>query len=124
MENDRRGIEHELNELRNEIATILNLPVLSPEFVIWLGKLFVLVESTFGVNSDEMRELRAISPELSSEFYDSMADRLDSLGLDDKLKRQILTKLYTDIPQTIFSRRLHDYDDLIAAIIQGIRSER
>lgn len=124
MLNDRRSIEHELNELRNEIATLLNLPVLSPEFTIWLGKLVALVETAFGINSEEMRELRAISPELPSEFYDSVTDRLGSLGLGDEWTRQILTKLYKDIPQTIFRRRLHDYDGLIAALIHGIRSER
>ena len=124
MVNDHRSLEHELNELRKEIATLSNLSMLSPEFAVWQGKLFALVKACFGINSDEMRELRAISPELPSEFYDSVTERLGSLGLDDKLTNQILAKLYKDIPQTVFRRRLHDYDDLISAIIHGLQAER
>ena len=101
-----------------------NLPALSLEFTTWLGKLFTLVEASFGINSDEMRDLQAISPELPSEFYDSVAGRLAAMGLSEKWKSQLLTKLNKDGPETIFMRRLYDYDDLIAAMIHGLRTER
>jgi hypothetical protein len=71
-----------------------------------------------------MRRLRAIPQELPSEFYDSVADRLDAVGLSEKLKSQLLTKLNKDIPETFFRRRLYDYDDLITAMIHGLRTER
>jgi hypothetical protein len=118
---DRRGVEDQLNQLRPEIATLLNLPVLSPEFTAWLDKLFVVVKAGFGVNSDEMRQLRAISPELPSEFYDSVAERLGSLVSDEDRRNQLLAKLHNDVPQTIFRRRLHEYDDLIGAMIHGLQ---
>ncbi len=120
--NDRRGIGDQLGELRKEIPTLMNLPVLSPEFTVWLVKLFALVKAGFGANSNEMRQLRAISPELPSEFYDSVTKRLRSLGLDDELKSQLLKKLYNDVPQTVFESRLHEYDDLIGAMIHGLRT--
>jgi hypothetical protein len=119
---DHSGIEGNLNQLRAEIATLRNLPALSPEFASWLRKLFALVKVGFGRNSDEMGQLCAISPELPSEFYDSVADRLDALGLDEKSKNQLLSRLNNDVPEAIFERRLHDYDDLIAAMIHGLRS--
>jgi hypothetical protein len=122
--NDRCSIELELSALRSEIAAFANLPVLSPQFATWLGKLFSLVEAGFGADSDEMRDLRAISPELPSEFYDSVTDRLGSLGLDEKWTSQLLAKLYNDVPEGVFRRRLYDYDDLIAALILGLRSSR
>jgi hypothetical protein len=100
------------------------LPALSREFTTWLSKLFALVEAGFGINSDEMRQLRAISPELPSEFYDSVADRLGAVGLSEKWKSHLLTKLNKDVPETIFMRRLYDYEDLIAAMIHGLRTER
>lgn len=119
--NDRNTIELELNELRGEITTLANLPVLSPRFVSWLGKLFALVETGFGADSNEMRELRAIAPELPSEFYDSVAERLRSLRLGENSTRQLLAKLHQDIPKAVFSRRLRDYDEFIKALILGLR---
>jgi len=62
--NDRRGIEPELNALRDPIAALAKVPVLSPQFTTWLGKLFSLVEANFGTDSDEIRNLRTISPVL------------------------------------------------------------
>jgi hypothetical protein len=97
---------------------------LSLEFTTWLGKLFALVEASFSINSDEMRQLRSISPELPSEFYDSVADRLGVMGLSEKWKSHLLTKLNKDAPETFFRRRLDDYDDLIAAMIRGLRTDR
>jgi hypothetical protein len=85
LASDHSSVEYKLNQLRAEIATLRNLPVLSLEFTIWLSKLFALVEAGFGINSDEMRQLRAISPELPSD-YDSVADRLDAVGLSEKWK--------------------------------------
>ena len=101
MASDHSSIEYKLDQLRAEIAALRNLPALSPEFTIWLSKLFALVEVGFGINSDELRDLRAISPELPSEFYDGVADRLDAVGLSEKLKSQLLTKLNKDVPETI-----------------------
>jgi hypothetical protein len=124
LASDHSSIEYKLDQLRAEIAALRNLPALSPEFTIWLSKLFALVEVGFGINSDELRDLRAISPELPSEFYDSVADRLDAVGLSEKLKSQLLTKLNKDVPETIFMRRLYDYDDFIAAMIHGLRTQR
>jgi len=124
LASDHSSIEYKLNQLRAEIATLRNLPALSLEFTTWLGKLFALVEADFGINSDEMRELRAISPELPSEFYDSVADRLGAVGLSEKLHGQLLTKLNKDVPETFFRRRLDDYDDFIAAMIHGLRTDR
>jgi hypothetical protein len=124
LASDHSSIEYKLDQLRAEIAALRNLPALSPEFTIWLSKLFALVEVGFGINSDQLRDLRAISPELPSEFYDSVADRLDAVGLSEKLKSQLLTKLNKDVPETIFMRRLYDYDDFITAMIHGLRTER
>jgi len=98
--------------------------VLSPEFVSWLGKLFSLVQLGFGANSNEMHELRAIAPELPSEFYDSVAGRLISLGLSEDMISQLVTKLHQDIPNAVFKRRLQDYDEFIGALIVGLRSQR
>lgn len=97
---------------------------MSLEFAIWLSKLFALGEAGFGINSDELCDLRAISPELPSEFYDSIADRLDEVGLSEKMKNQLLTKLNKDGPETIFMRRLYEYDGLIATMIHELRAER
>jgi hypothetical protein len=124
LASDHSSIEYKLNQLRAEVATLRNLPALSREFTTWLSKLFALVEAGFGINSVEMRQLRAISPELPSEFYDSVADRLGAVGLSEKWKSHLLTKLNKDIPETIFMRRLYDYEDLIAAMIHGLRTER
>ena len=124
MASGHSSIEYKLNQLRAEIAALRNFPALSLEFTTWLSKLFALVEAGFGINSDEMRNLRAISPELPSEFYDSVADRLGAMGLSEELHSQLLTKLNKDVPETIFVRRLYDYDDLIAAMIHGLRTER
>jgi len=96
LASDHSSIEYKLDQLRAEIAALRNLPALSPEFTIWLSKLFALVEVGFGINSDELRDLRAISPEISpelpSEFYDNVSGRLSALGLSEKLKSQLLTK--------------------------------
>jgi hypothetical protein len=124
LASDHSSIEYKLDQLRAEIATLRNLPALSLEFTTWLSKLFALVEVGFGINSDEMRQLRAISPELPSEFYDSVADRLGAMGLSEKWKSHLLTKLNKDGPETIFTRRLYEYDNLIAAMIHGLRTER
>lgn len=122
--NDRSDIERQLDELRQEIAQLRDLPVLSAEFTVWLGKLAASVAAFFGTNSQEMRDLRAISPEFPSEFYDSVSDRLGLLQLDDAMKNQLLSKLYLDVPKAIFRRRLHEYDDLIGAVIHGLRKRR
>jgi hypothetical protein len=122
--NDHVAIERRLSELQSEIVALTKLGMLSPQFVVWLGKLFSLVQLGFGANSNEMLELRAIAPELPSEFYDSVAGRLISLGLDEGMTRQLLAKLHQDIPEAFFKRRLHDYDEFIAALIMGLRSQR
>jgi hypothetical protein len=124
LASDHSSIEYKLNQLGAEIVVLRNLPALSLEFTTWLGKLFTLVEASFGINSDEMRDLQAISPELPSEFYDSVAGRLGAMRLSEELKSQLLTKLNKDGPETIFTRRLYEYDDLIAAIIHGLRTQR
>ena len=124
MVSDHSSIEYKLNQLRAEIVTLRNLPALSLEFTTWLGKLFTLVEASFGINSDEMRDLQTISPELPSEFYDSVAGRLGAVGLSEKLHNQLVTKLNKDVPETFFRRQLHEYDDLITAMIHGLRTER
>jgi hypothetical protein len=124
LASDHSSIEYELNQLCAEIATLRNLPVLSLEFTTWVSKLFALVEAGSGINSDEMRQLRAISRELPSEFYDSVAYRLNAVGLSEEWISHLLTKLNKDGAETIFMRRLHDYDDLIAAVIKGLRTER
>jgi hypothetical protein len=124
LASDHSRIEYKLDQLRAEIAALRNLPALSLEFTTWLSKLFALVEAGFGSNSDELRQLRAISPELPSEFYDSVADRLSAVGLSEKWKSHLLTKLNKDGPETIFMRRLYEYDDLVAAMIHGLRTER
>jgi hypothetical protein len=121
---DRSSVEYKLNQLRAEISTLRNLPALSLEFTNWLSRSFALVEAGFGIDSDELRDLRAISPELPSEFYDSVAGRLGEMGLSEKLKSQLLAKLNKDGHETIFTRRLYEYDDLIAAMIYGLRTER
>jgi hypothetical protein len=124
LASDHSSIEYKLDQLRAEIGTLRKLPALSLEFATWLSKLFALVEAGFGINSDEMRQLRAISPELPSEFYDSVAGRLGAVGLSEKLHSQLLTKLNKDAPETFFRRRLDDYDDFIAAMIHGLRTDR
>ncbi len=124
MASDLSSIEYKLNQLRAEVATLRNFPALSLEFTTWLGKLFTLVEASFGINSDELRDLRAIFPELPSDFYDSVADRLSAVGLSEKEKNYLLTILNKDVPEAIFMRRLYDYDDLIAAMIHKLRTER
>ncbi|MGB6174893.1 MAG: hypothetical protein WBF43_00800 [Methylocella sp.] len=122
MASDHSSIEYKLNRLHAEIATLRNLPAMSLEFTTWLSKLFALVEAGFGINSDEMHRLRAISPELPNEFYDSVADRLGAMGLSEKWKSHLLTKLNKDVPETNLMCRLHDYDDLIAAMIRGLQT--
>jgi hypothetical protein len=92
LANNNSSIEYKLSQLRAEIATLRNLPALSLELTNWLSKLFTLVEVSYGINSDELRDLRAISPELPSEFYDSVSGRLSAFGLSEKLKSQLLTK--------------------------------
>ena len=71
-----------------------------------------------------MRQLRAISPELPNEFYDSVADRLHAVRLSEKWKSHLLAKLNKDVPERIFVRRLYEYDDLITAMIHELRTER
>ena len=124
MVSDHSSIEYKLNQLRAEIVTLRNLPALSLEFTTWLSKLFALVEAGFGINSEEMRQLRAISPELPSEFYDSVAGRLGAMGLSEELESQLLTKLNKDAPETFFRRRLDEYNEFLAAMIHGLRTER
>jgi len=121
---EHSDIEIDLGQLRAEIATLAELPALSPQFSAWLRKLYRLVETNFGVHSDEMRQLRAISPELPSEFYDSVATRIESLGMDEKLTKTLLMALNKEGPQKIFKQRLSDYDELIATMIHGLRSSR
>lgn len=124
MVGEHSDIEIDLGQLRAEIATLAELPALSPQFSAWLRKLYRLVETNFGVHSDEMRQLRAISPELPSEFYDSVATRIESLGMDEKLTKTLLMALNKEGPQKIFKQRLSDYDELIATMIHGLRSSR
>jgi hypothetical protein len=118
---DCTDLEAELGRLRAEIANLSNLPALSSEFVDWLGKLLDLVKARFGADSDEMRRLRAISPELPSEFYDSIGERIGLVGLDRNSTNRLLIGLNRDLPQEIFRRRLYDYDDLMASMIVGLR---
>jgi hypothetical protein len=109
--------------LRTEIASLSNLPALSPAFASRLGKLLDLVKACFGPDSDEVRQLRKISPELPAEFYDGAAARIGSLGLEGKLgldsksTNQLLTGLNRDSPEAVFRKRLYAYDDLIASMI-------
>jgi hypothetical protein len=118
---DRPDFEAELGRLRAEITNLSNLPALSSEFVDWLSKLLDLVKAHFGAESDELRQFRAISPELPSEFYDSIGERIGLLGLDRNSTNRLLMGLNRDLPQAIFKRRLYDYDDLIASMIVGLR---
>jgi hypothetical protein len=118
---DRHDFEAELGQLRAEIEGLSKLPSLSSEFVSWLSKLSDLVKARFGGDSDEMLQLRAISPELPSEFYDSVGKRIVSLGLGRNSTNQLLMGLNRDLPQAVFKKRLYDYDDLIAAMIIGLR---
>jgi hypothetical protein len=106
-----------LEQLRSEIATLALLPPLSPEFAEWLGRLLKVVEAGFGSHSEELRQLRAISPELPSEFFDSIQNRLPALGLNDKLRSELLKKLIKDTPEEMFRKRLYEYDDFIASIL-------
>jgi hypothetical protein len=112
----------ELNRLRGEIATLLELPALSPEFSTWLDKLFEFVRARFGADSTEMRELRTISPELPSEFYDHVSEKLETLGLGENWKNELLTKLNRDTPKAIFDKRLYEYDSFIASLIHRYRA--
>ena len=124
MAGERSSTEDDLDELRTEIATLRTLPPLSPQFVTWLRKLLLLVEGRFGVSSDEMRQLRAISPELPSEFYDSIAARLELLGSNIELSKALFLSLYKDAPQQIFNKRLYEYEEFITSIIYGLHSSR
>jgi hypothetical protein len=117
-----RSVIEDLSRLRAEIATLADLPALSPQFSAWLRNLHGVVKANFGAHSDEMRQLCAISPELPSEFYDSIATRLESLGLNEKLTNALLLALNKDGPQNVFKQRLHDYEELITTIIQGLQS--
>lgn len=118
------GIESDLGQLRSEIPALLDLPPLSPQFVTWLGKLLLLVEAGFGKESVELRRLRTISPELPSEFYDSVATRLQSLGMNKTMTSSLLVKLYKDVPKKILQQRLRDYDELIGTMIYDLQSNR
>jgi len=121
---DPSSTEDKLNQLRSEITILLDLPALSPQFMSWLGRLYVLVGAAFGSNSNEMRDLRALSPELPSEFYESIANRLGGLPLEEQFINQLITQLNMNSPEAIFGRRLHEYGDLIAAMIHGLRTKR
>jgi hypothetical protein len=74
----------------------------------------------FGAESDYLRRLRVISPELPSEFYDSVADRLDAL--DARWKERLLAQL-RDAPRSVNRRRLNDHDALIGTMLAEIRSQ-
>lgn len=124
MVSGRSDIEDDLGRLRAEIASLADLPALSPQFSAWLRNLHEVVEANFGAHSDEMRQLRAISPELPSEFYDSVATRLESLGMDEKLTKALLMALNKDGPQKVFKQHLYDYGELIASIILGLQAKR
>jgi hypothetical protein len=119
---DNNALEDELNKLRAEIATLLELPALSRDFGNWLNKLFEFVKAHFGADSAEMRELRTISPELPSEFYDHVSEKLETLGLGENWKNELLTKLNRDTPKTIFDKRLYEYDSFIASLIHWHRA--
>jgi hypothetical protein len=47
---------------------------------------------------------------------------LGAMWLSETWKSHLLTKLNKDVPEAIFMQRLYDYDDLIAAMIHGLRS--
>lgn len=119
---DNSGLEDELNRLRAEIVTLRELPALSREFCTWLDNLFEFVRANFGADSAEMRELRAISPELPSEFYDHVSEKLGALGLGENWKNELLTKLNRDTPKAIFDKRLYEYDSFIASLFHGGRA--
>ena len=120
MKSERSSIEDELRKLRAEIASLRKATALSPQFVTWHHKLYELIEAAYGVDSNEMREFRALSPELPSEFYDSVEARLKLVGLNEKFTNALLMKLYKDVPQNVFEQRLHDYDELIATLVFGL----
>jgi hypothetical protein len=121
---ERSSIEDDLGQLRTEIAALRNLPPLSPQFAAWLRRLFLLVESHFGASSDEIRQLRAILPEVPSEFYDSIVARLELLGSNSNLSNALFLSLYQDAPQQIFNQRLYQYEEFITSIIYGLHSGR
>lgn len=120
MVDNRR--DDELNRLRAEIETLLKLPALSPEFGVWLGKLFECVKVRFGTNSDEMRELRTISPELPNEFYNHISEKLEALGLNENWRDELLRKLNREAPKSVFDKRLYEYDSFIGALIHGLQA--
>jgi hypothetical protein len=119
---DNNGLDDELKKLRAEIATLLELPPLSREFGVWLDKLFEFVRARFGPDSAETRELRTISPELPSEFYDHVSEKLQTLGLGESWKNELLTKLNRNTPKAIFDKRLYEYDSFIASLIYRHRA--
>jgi hypothetical protein len=121
--NDPQRIEHELSKLREEFPILVELPALSPEFGAWLAKLFLVVKHGFGVSSNEMQELRSISPELPSEFYDVIERNLQSLDLNDEWTDELIKKLVNDVPQMNFRHRLYQYLEFIGACIYVARSQ-
>ena len=124
MAGERSSIEDDFGELRDGDRDPSEFAPLSPQFAAWLGKLLLLVEGRFGASSDEMRQLRAITPELPSEFYASVATRLESLGPNEQLSNALFLALDKDVPQKIFKQRLYEYDEFIASIIYGLQSKR
>jgi hypothetical protein len=115
------NLRDEVTRLRDEIDVLRGLPVLSSEFATWLGKLAEVVAKEFGADSNELRQLRAITPELPSEFYDSVADRIEKVVPNRAVASELLTKLQSEAPAVMFQRRLHEYDDLIAAMLHGLQ---
>jgi hypothetical protein len=113
----KRELNAALKRLRSEIAALSVLPPLSPQFTSWLERLFALVEANFGSHSDELRQLRAIAPELPSEFFDSVQSRFAALGFDEKLSDALLMKLNKEVPVDIFRKRLRDYDEFVASLV-------
>lgn len=114
---DANDPETELSKLRAEIAVLRKLAPLSSDFTAWLGRLFEFVKAQFGNDSAEMRELREISPELPSEFFDATSNKLESLPFEQKHKDQLLAKLNSEVPKSIFDKRLYEYDEFITGLI-------
>jgi len=119
---DARPHLDELKSLRAEIVHLRILPALSSEFTAWVSKFFTIVKLIFGDNSSELSQLKALSPELPSEFYDTVAQRLLSINLTDKQRDELLLNLFRDLPEAQFRERLYEYDDLITAMINSLES--
>jgi hypothetical protein len=111
-----------LEELRDRIPTLSTAGPCAVEFASWLESLYSIVKRRFGVESNEMRQLREIGPELPAEFYDSIERRLSSPGLGEALTRSLLMSLYRDTPQDVFRKPLTQYSELITTLMHDLGS--